>query len=145
MAEWHFFCGPCYAVLSRTGSYSGVWAITWQSCETILTRWQRGKEDDNEDDLGLFGRKCLSWSQANARFNKQPLASLGTEKQEVGQNVGEKRVVRIYFWGIWALFMLVPYITVLICLNQSEPRGAKNTFTQTGCECKRNHNIFQRG
>lgn len=41
--------------------------------------------------------------------------------------------------------MLVPYIAVLICLNQSEPRGAKNTFTQTGCECKRNYNIFRRG
>lgn len=127
-----FLCGPCYVVLSRTRSSSGVWTVTWQHCETILTRWQRGKEDDNEDDLGLFEQKCLSWSQANACINKQPLPSLGTQDQEVGQNVEEKRAVRIYFWWIWALFMLVPYITVLMCLNQSEPRGARIILLRLG-------------
>lgn len=69
--------------------------------------------------------ECLSSCQANARVNKQPFPPVGTEKRKVGQDDGEKRSVGRHFRGIWDLFMLVPHIIVLICLNQSEPRGVR--------------------
>lgn len=46
-------------------------------------------------------------------------------EKEVGQDDGEKGSVGRHFRGIWDLFMLVPHIIVLICLNQSEPRGVR--------------------
>lgn len=48
-----------------------------------------------------------------------------TEKRRVGRDDDDegKGSVGRHFRGIWDLFMLVPHIIVLICLNQSEPGG----------------------
>lgn len=58
----------------------------------------------------------------------------------LGKTSRRKEWRAFIFKGIWVLFMPVPHIIVLICLNQSVPGGVKNTFTQIGC--KRKKNIF---
>lgn len=65
----------------------------------------------------------LSQCQANARVNKQPFFPCRQRERQVGLRMGEKRTVGRHFKWIRGLFMLAPHIIVLICFNQSEPRG----------------------
>ncbi len=67
----------------------------------------------------------LSQCQANARVNKQPFLPCRRREKQAGLRMGEKGTVGRHFKGIQGLFMLAPHIIVLICFNQSEPRGVR--------------------
>lgn len=118
----------------KHGSANGVGTDTWQNCKTIFTRWQTDKRGRGGERM-IMRMIWSFWEGLEAKVDVCHYVRLmhvstsshfppaGTHWMEAGRQEGKKRTVGRRLRGIRGLFMPVPHIIVLICFNQSEPRG----------------------